>query len=345
MGLPQQVYQRLQSLWNRAVAAAGLAVLLWAVASATEAYPPEWRVFLAVALLVAGLVSPRGAYVAFTFLVAYPLYSISIYLAALLLAVLILTYPWASRNLSATVLILVTPVLLPWHLEISIPLLAGLWWGERSGVLVGGLAAVWLKLFAGMAGQAPNLAHLSGWTPAVSRVVGRFSGLNSFETVTWLVDPLAETSQTLLLHLLQVLAWALAGYVAGRLVQRRWSDRWRGWAPLFSTVPAAAVVWATYVFVPYLWEWPEEGLALPAENLMLWVFLPAVAAAALRQFYLYLRRPVLRPLRRRVQRPSAPTPPSESVALRPQRSTNRTTVQQPRKRSEADDDLIMLEID
>jgi hypothetical protein len=344
MGLPQ-LYQRFQSFWDRSVAAVGLAVLLWAAAEATTSYPQEWRLFLVAALVVSGLASPRVAYVLFILLIAYPLYSISVYLAALLLAVMILGYPWATRNLNATVLILVAPALLPWHMEVSIPLLAGLWWGERTGMLVGGLAAVWLKLLAGMAGQTLDLARLSGWAPAASTVVDRFSGLNSFQTVMELINPFAASSQMLMLHLLQVLAWALAGYVVGRLVLRTWSDRWRGWAPLLSAVPAAAVLWATYVFVPYLWQWQEEGFALPSENLMGWVFLPALVAAAARQFYLYLRRPVLRPLRRRTSPQPEPQPPSRPVTPSPHRATSRETIQRSRKLSEADDDLIMLEID
>jgi hypothetical protein len=344
MGLPQ-LYQRFQSFWDRSVTAAGLAALFWAAAEATTSYPQEWQLFLVAALVVAGLASPRMAYVLFVLLVAYPLYSISIYLAALLLAVLILSYPWATRNLNATILILVAPALLPWHLEASLPLLAGLWWGERTAVFVGGLAAMWLKLLAGMAGQTLDLARLSGWTPAASGVVERFSGLNSFQTVMGLINPFAASSQMLMLHLFQILAWALAGYVVGRLVMRTWSDRWRGWAPLLSTVPAAAALWVTYVFAPYLWQWQEQGLALPPENLMGWVFLPALAAAAARQFYLYLRRPVLRPLRRRSRSQPEPQPSSRPVTPKPQRAISQATIQRSRKLSEADDDLIMLEID
>ena len=70
---------------------------------------------------------PWVAYAAFTFLIAYPLYCISIYVAAILLAALILTAHWAMRNLGAAVLVLITPVLLPWHLEATVPLLAGLY--------------------------------------------------------------------------------------------------------------------------------------------------------------------------------------------------------------------------
>ncbi|MCP4514470.1 MAG: hypothetical protein GY824_04480, partial [Delftia sp.] len=247
-----QLYQRFQPFWDRAAPAAGLALLLWASAEATGAFPPEWRLFLAAILFLLGFASPEAAYVAFTFLISYPLYRISIYLAALLLAALILPSRWAMRNPGATVLILITPALLPWRLETAVPLLAGLWWGELTGALAGGLAALWLKLLAGMAGQPLDLTRLSGWMPAGGNIIERFNPLNSLNTLLELVNPFADTSQTLLLHLLQILAWALAGYLAGLLVRRTWSDRWRGWAPLLSAIPAGGMLWACYGLLPPL---------------------------------------------------------------------------------------------
>lgn len=355
-----QLYQRFQLFWDRAVPAAGLALLLWASSEATGAYPSEWRLFLSAFLFLVGLAWPWVAYAAFTFLIAYPLYRISIYVAAILLAALILTAHWAMRNLGAAVLVLITPALLPWHLEATVPLLAGLWWGELAGTLAGGLAALWLKLLAGMAGQPLDLARLSGQTLAGTDIVTRFSGFNSLQTLLGLVNPFADTSRALLLHLLQVLTWALCGYIAGRLVQRVWTDRLRSWAPLLSAVPAGGVLWASYVLLPGMLKQPQADLSGRLDNPMLWSFASALVAAAIRRFYLYLRRPLFRPLRRRPQRaPSSRLVEGSSRSAAslpegrerfPERGSakpafNGKTTKRSRPAAETDDDIIMLEID
>lgn len=355
-----QLYQRFQPLWDRAVPSAGLALLLWACAEATGAYPREWRLFLAACLFMLGMAWSGVAYTAFTFFIAYPLYSISIYLAAIVLAVLILTSHWAMRNLGTTVLVLITPVLLPLHLEATVPLLAGLWWGEHIGALAGGLAALWLKLLAGMSGQPLELSKLSGWMPAGANIIERFSGFNSLQTLLELVNPFGRTSQALLLHVLQVLAWILAGYIVGRLTRRTWSDRWRGWAPLISVMPASAIIWVSYVRLPGILDRPSMELLIPLRDLTLWLLLSALMAALVRMSYLYLRRPLFRPLRQRPQRlglSGRVEGLSRNSAFlfrrKEQRSKSGGTVpafnwvpnQRSQPSSETDDDVIMLEID
>jgi len=339
-----QLYQRFQPFWDRAAPSAGLALLLWATAEATGAYPSEWRLFFAAALFLLGVAWPWVAYTAFTFLIAFPLYRISIYVAALVLAALVLTSRWAMRKLGATVLVLITPALLPWSLAATVPLLAGLWWGEGVGALAGGLAALWLKLLAGMAAQPLDLARLAGWTPAGTDIIERFSGFNSLETVLGLVNPFRDTSQVLLLHLLQILAWAMAGYLAGRLARRTWSDRWRGWAPLLSALPAASIIWASYAFLP---GWLDRSITGPANHLR--DITPRLFASALLAALLRHRRP------RRI-RPSQPVrepsqrQPSRTHAGSPDKERAKPPFSwTPNRRSpsalEADDDLIMLEID
>jgi len=160
------------------------------------------------------------------------------------------------------------------------------------------------------------------------------------------------------LHLLQILAWALAGYLAGRLARRTWSDRWRGWAPLLSALPAAGIIWASYAFLP---AWLDQSIRGPADQLRditLRLFASALLAALVRLFYLYLRRPLLRPTHRRLRRIHSPQParePSQRQPSRPQAvSPDKERAKPPfswtpNRRSpsalEADDDLIMLEID
>jgi hypothetical protein len=355
-----QLYQRFQPFWDRAVPSAGLALLLWACAEATGAYPSEWRLFLAVCLFLLGMGWPWVAYAAFTFFIAYPLYLISIYLAAIVLAALILTSRWAMRNLGAAVLVLITPALLPWHMEASVPLLAGLWWDEAAGALAGGLAALWLKLLAGMAGQPLDLSHLSGWAPAGTNIVTRFSGFNSLQTLLELINPFKETSQALLLHVLQVVAWALAGYLAGRLARHSWSHRWRGWAPLLSVVPASGIIWASYRLMPRLLDRLPMDATIRSSDVTLWMFASALFAALARMSYLYLRRPLFRPLRRgrarktltqRVKELSRDTlPAAQREGQRPETGGGRpafkwTPSQRSRSANEADDDVIMIEVD
>jgi hypothetical protein len=353
-----QLYQRFQLFWDRAVPSAGLALLLWVTAEATDAYASEWRLFFSAALFLLGMAWPSVAYTAFTFLIAYPLYCISIYVAALVLAALILTSRWAMRSLGATVLVLITPALLPWHLTATVPLLAGLWWGEGVGALAGGLAALWLKLLAAMAAQPLDLVRLGGWMPAGTNIIERFSGFNSLETLLGLVNPFKDTSQALLLHVLQILVWALAGYLAGRLARRTWSDRRRGWAPLLSALPAAGVIWACYALLPGLLDRSLTGLTDQLNDITPHLVASALVAAIARFSYLYLRRPLLRPMQRRPRRAPSSQWASERSLHQPARppagspgkerakpAFNWTPNRRPRSAVDADDDVIMLEID
>jgi len=357
------LYQRFQTFWDRAVPSAGLASLLWASAEATGAYPTEWRVFLAAVLFLVGLRWPAVAYTAFIFFISFPLYRISIYLAAIVLAVLVLTSHWAMRNLGAAVLVLATPALLPFHLEASVPLLAGLWWGEWTGALAGGLAALWLKLLAGMAGLRGahlDLAQLSGWTPTGGNIIDRFGAFNSLQTLFELVNPFADTSEMLLLHVLQVFVWALAGYVTGWLARRAWSDRQRVWSPLLSSLPAVFLLEIGYTVMPGLLNRLEKVIIDQLDKLTWWLFVSGLTAAGARMFYLYLRRPLVRPIRQparpeALQKQASDTPGDRALVSRKRKGQPETGAAQPaldwkpptrpRPASDTDEDVIMLEID
>ncbi len=352
-----QLYQRFQAFWDRAVPSAGLALLLWASAEATRAYPSEWRVFLAALLFVIGLRWPAFAYVAFTFFISFPLYRISIYLAAIVLAVLVLSSHWAMRNLGATVLVLATPALLPFHLEAGVPLLAGLWWGEWAGALAGGLAALWLKLLAGMAGLRGaqlDLVQLSGWTPTGGNIIHRFGAFNSLQTLFELVNPFADTSETLLLHVLQVFVWAVAGYATGWLARRAWTDRQRAWAPLLSVLPAVFILEASYTLLPGLLNRLEKVIINTPGELTAWLFVSGLAAAGVRMFFLYLQRPLVQPARRRIRRAGSlrqtTNTPGEQSGRQPETDAAQPTFDwkppnRARPTSDKDEDVIMLEID
>lgn len=336
---PAQIYQRFQPFWERAVPAAGLALALWALSGATQAYPSEWRWFLALVLLGLGLKAPGWAYIAFVLGAAYPLYQISLYLAALALATLILSARWNVEHLGLVVLVVLTPALLPWHLEGVTPLLAGLWWGETGGAVAGGLAALWLKILASLTARPLDLARLSGQALSAADVVERYSPLNSWRTLATLFNPFADTSRGLLFHLLQVLAWIAAGYLVGWLIHRAWSDRWRGWVPLIAAGGGGGLLGVGHVFLSHvlLVEATDESLSL---EYVYWSMWASLVAAALRLFYLSLRRPWHRP-RPAVALPQQPPSPPVSDPPKP------WTPRAPPRRPVSDDegDVIMLELD
>lgn len=216
-------YQRYRPFFDRLPAAIGMAVLFTLVDRSTGAFPVEWRTFIAAVIFTSGLALPIAAYILFIVALAYPLFTISIYIAALALSVLIVWAFLFSRHLTAVVLVLAAPLIAPYRLAPLVPLLAGLWWGEWGGVLAGMGSALWLKLFAGMCGAAPTLTRLSAQTWSVEHLLTRFHTANSLQTLLWMGEPLAPHPQALLLNILEVLGWALAGYgigVMGRRIDR-----------------------------------------------------------------------------------------------------------------------------
>jgi hypothetical protein len=323
MHWPPWLYQRYRPLWERAVLAAGWALLyvlcdaavVSVVAvpanvqafhgSQVPAFAVQWRAFVAACIFVAGLYRPVLAYALFVVAVAYPLYLISVYvmalaLAALVLSCLVATWVYAStrsppfavaggwRRSDVWCIIALpvvgAPLLAPVHLAPVLPLLAGLWWGEVGGAIVGGLAALWLKICAAMAGSSLDLWSVSGWTMAIDPLYERFHTANSLQTLVRLIGPLiglAEpwigggaspslpdqlslASRTLLFNLLQVIAWAAAGYVVGSVA--RWlqsnpsrsrfpdraaaRDRNGGLVGALGLGPGLWLIWAGYVLVP-----------------------------------------------------------------------------------------------
>jgi hypothetical protein len=180
----------------------------------------DWLWFIAGGIMVSGLIAPVVGYVLFVMALAYPLYSISIYVAALALSILILSAFFVTHHFAALVLVLTIPLLVTFRITWAAPLFAGLWWAEWGGVLVGMVGAFWLKIFAGMCGATPDFIQLSGQTLVASQLIDRFHAANSLQTLRWLAEPLAPDSQTLLLHIVEILGWGLAGYAVA-LMRRR----------------------------------------------------------------------------------------------------------------------------
>lgn len=307
--LPSWIYQRHQRFWDRAVLAAGWALLYTLCDASIGAFPSQWRVVLAAFIFVGGLCRPVVAYVAFVAAVAYPLYLVSIYVMALALAALVLSAlaiaVYAERGaLSLALWILCAPLLAPVNLTPLLPLLAGLWWGGLGGAIGGGLAALWLKVCAGMSGYSPGLWPINGWTMTLDPLYERFHAANSLQTLVRLAGPLgAGTGTVALFNLLQVFAWAAAGYVVGSMLDTlhaRRAGRASGWLvarsgastlAALSLGPGLLLVWVGYVVLPS-WlqiEGPRwfDPLWLPAQ--VVWA---GFVAWCLDGILRYLQQPV-----------------------------------------------------
>ncbi len=233
--IPARVYQRYYAFFDRLLPSLGMAWLFLLTDQATGLFSSEWRLFIAGGVLAAGLVAPIAGYILFILALVYPLYSVSIYVAALALTVLILSAFFMTRHVAAMVLVLATPLLVTYRLAPVVPLLAGLLWAEWRGGLVGLGSVLWLKLFAGMCGATPDLVQLGGQPLDAHNLIARFQTADSLQTLLWMAKPLAPDSLTILLHLLEILAWGLVGYGVG-LVHQRMTDSSRPNLALWASV-------------------------------------------------------------------------------------------------------------
>lgn len=334
--VPAWIYQRQQKLWDRAVLAGGWA-WMYLLCSRVEVWlrlsrlgganlnpsaallPAQWRVVTAALLAVLGLWRPVAGYAAFIVAAAYPLYLVSIYVMALALAVLILLAPamalYAERGaLFLALLVLTTVALAPLHLAPLAPLLIGLWWRGAGSWIGGGMAALWLKVCAGMSGHSVDLWSLYGWTMKVEPLYERFHTANSLQTVALILEPfgvrLAALARGLgvgselvypvspglylLFNLLQVCAWAAAAFAVSAIVDRlslRWAGQRRaGLGAALSLLPGLLLIWAGFVALPMWLGVPGPGWLDPPwlAAQMIWLGLVAwVLDAGLR----YLHRP------------------------------------------------------
>jgi hypothetical protein len=394
--LPSWVYQRFGQVWARAALAAGWAMLYVVCDASVDAFLVQWRIVLAASIFVGGMYRPVIAYAVFIAAIAYPLYLISIYLMALALAVLILSAPALvarpgrrgerrygfHMGLSIALAVLAAPLLAPVHLTPAIPLLAGLWWGRSGGAWAGGLSAVWLKICATMSGYSPDLWRINGWSMAVEPIYERFHTANSLQTLVLLFEPLASGAAGtmsggaaspvelfLLFNLLQVFAWAGAGYVVGSLMRWLRTSRERGWKAALSLGPGILMLWAGYVAVPS-WlqiEGPRwfDPLWLPAQ-----IVLAGIVTWGLDGLVRYLNQPIVagrRPVRapafspplslrggkrsirwrpgslRRRRKRSAGSRASRGPVVPPSSSPLRREGQKDRAREQ--EDIIMIELD
>ena len=336
---PAWLYQRCRVFFDRLVPALGIAWLFVLTDRATGTFPGEWLWFIAGSILVAGLAAPLVGYALFVLALAYPLYSISIYVAALALAVLIVLGFFVTRHFAAIVLVLTIPLLSACRIAPLVPLLAGLWWAEWGGVLVGMGSALWLKAYAGMCGATPDLVQLGGQALAGQQLIDRFQVADSLQTLLQLAEPLAPDPQTLLLHILEILGWGLAGYGVG-VVRRRMESAQRPAICLVASIGAGLLGLCFGSIVVPVALGLREASDSPISVLLGFLvqcITSGVIALALYGGSRYLLRPVVLPTRSRSEsyRPSAPPEPVPQSWTRPQPVAN----------EDEPTDIIMIDLD
>ncbi len=350
--------RRYASTVERLLTAATLAGLLLYLLRGLPAYPPNWDFVLAGAVFGATLAAPPLGYFLAVLAAVYPLYHLSIYLMALFLAVALLGQRWFINNLGGTLLALATPLLSAVYLPWAVPVLGGLGWGPLGGALIGGLAAFWSLLLAGMT-QAPldPLARLSGSAslPDLLRLVERFTRIDSFDTLWRLAEPFVPDSNRLLFYLLQIGLWAGVGALVGALVESPWAQRRR---PLRSLL----IGWLGLLLLPgltlasglWLGLYPAAALPLSPRALGLALLLPGVLIALVEIGRNLMEYPLAFSAGRAAgraggraggrARPARPAPPA---APAPAGAAPRPTppTAPPDDDEEEDDDLVRLEID
>ena len=209
---------------EQVITAAGLAGLLYGLIQFLPAYPQDWGIVLTGAVFFISIWSPVAGYFLAVLAAAYPLYIVSIYLAVIFLAIAIIGQHLFIQNLSGALLTLTSPVLGAIYLSWTVPLLGGLWWGPAGGAIMGGMAALWIEIIAGMAYISPNLLNLLGILPIINEPFRQFSSANSLEVLGILFLPLAPNSSTLLYHLLQIAIWSFTGWMVGMLNEKDWAQ-------------------------------------------------------------------------------------------------------------------------
>ena len=274
-------------------------------------------------------------------MLAYPLYSISIYLAALALSILILLAFFVTRHFTALVLVLAIPLLVALRVTWAVPLLAGLWWAEWGGVLVGMGGALWLKVFVGMCGVTPDFVRLSGQTMVVDRLIDRFHAANSLQTLLWLTEPLIPDSQTLLFHILEVLGWGLAGYGVGLMRRRIEGMSRRSLGVLASMVVGCLGLGIGSLALPAALDL-REASDLPISlllNFLLECGKSSIIVVGLYGVSRYLARPAVLPALSRIESHRSSVQPTPEPAPQP------WVPSQSRVKEDEPTDIIMIDLD
>ena len=291
--LPHGLMRHYLSFLERLLVAAGLSALVFAVVSNIRVYPPNWDLVILATVFVVALWFPAAAYFIAVAAVAYPLYTLSLYIVVLFLAVALLGQRLFIHNLGAMVLVLATPWLARYNVAWIVPVLGGLWWGAVGGAWMGGLAALWGQVLAGMAGLNPDWLALIGTSPTVAGVAQRYGEANSLETLELILEPLAPNASLLLYHLLQVVAWAGVGGVVGFLADREWVQHRRPWGTiLLGAAGAFALLGAHIGLGMWLEQYSRPSLSPMWPALIATTVIVAVVVGALEGLRDFLEHPL-----------------------------------------------------
>ncbi|HNB53156.1 MAG TPA: hypothetical protein PK530_14495 [Anaerolineales bacterium] len=327
---------------ERGITALSLAGLVYVLITSLPVFPPFWDGAIVAAVFLTTLASPFVGFSLAVLAAFYPISTISIYLAAIFLAIAILAMRPLTQHLGATVLVMSAPLLSGYSLGWVIPLLGGLWWGASAGSWIGSLAAFWGMLAAGMAGLNPDwLAH-AGQVPPMVAVVERFAGANSLEALRLLVTPLAPDTTALLYNLLQIAVWGIVATVAGNLNDRpNVQNRRPLGGALIALVGGFTLLGAHLLFAYWLGQPAAESLDLRIG--LMAAATTGVMAAALVMLQDFFEHPLPRPKPRK-PRPAESAPPEPVTGPEPVSPPTQYPPFDPKKQK-SQEDLILLELD
>ncbi len=339
-------YQARRDLADRAIPAIGLALLLDSLLNAnpTPTYPTEWHVFLLLVVACFGFYNTIAGFVAALALAAWPLWTLSPYLATLAIAVAVILHLIILRRFNWALLVAAAPAL-AYNLIFALPpLLAGMFLGPTGGFWVGALAALWLKVAGGMGNLPTDLLSLHLHPILLSQVAERFHDAKSLETLQLLVAPFSGSSNKLLLDVLQVLGCGLSGALVGWVRRMNWAEN-RPWANLTVALFAGALVLWASIFVLPIWVGLQPFSYLFEDwYTVVGVFLCALMALGLYSVRYLLTRARKRPLASVLPpMPATPSgPPLKTPALEARKGNSAANG---KPGDESGKDVIKLELD
>lgn len=341
-------YKRYQSSVEAVITGLGLGILVGLVLANIPVYPPNWAPVMIAVIALLAFRLPLAAYLLAVIVLIFPIYTLSLYLAILFLAVAILVHRPASHYLGATVLVFATPLLTKYQLHWAVPVLAGLWWGSVNGFWIGAATALWGKLLAGMAGLNVDWLMMSQ-TPSVAGLMQRFNGVGSLETLSKLVTPFTPDTTLLLYHLLQVAAWALVAGFVGLLAHQRWLAQRYPWSTLIMSAVGITALGLSHLFLT-IWLKQTDPITLNYDPLIVVAVTGLVVSSTLAVIRQALELPVAPKVHRRViSVPVKRHQPRQQVAFQ-QEQVRPTPVPMPelpewQPPDDDNNDLILLELD
>lgn len=329
-------YQTRRDVMVRAVSAMGLVVLSHLLYQAQPAYPSDWRPFLLIVIFCVAVYDSAIGYFITVALAMWPLWTLSPYLASIFLAIAVLAQSPILRRLSWSLVIGMTPML-AWNLVSGVGvLLAGITLGPGGGFWVGALSALWLKVAGGMAGLHTDLLTLHNSEITLLAVRDRFGDANSLQTLQLLVAPFTDGSTRLLLDVLQILLWGLAGALAGWLRQRLWAER-RPWLNLALSLSGGALLILVSIFAAPVWVQLRPIALLWSDPILAAAMLgSAIIAGTVYALRYWLNRPIHRASLRILPITMSPSPAGDPAP---------PGTPKPASARDKGDDVIMLELD